>query len=111
VLTAPTAPCLSQDLRLPYTVTAANADTYTFVITDANACTTTVTATVNPITNPLLLTLTPTQVSCFGGADGAVQLIASGGSGTGYTYSQDGITYGSVSLHRINRRRLPFMQR
>jgi hypothetical protein len=101
---------LSQDLRLPYTVTAANADTYTFVITDANACTTTVTATVN-LLQTLLLTLTPTQVSCFGGADGAVQLIASGGSGTGYTYSQDGITYGSVSLHRINRRRLPFMQR
>jgi hypothetical protein len=37
-----------------------------------------------------------------------VQLIASGGSGTGYTYSQDGITYGSVSLHRINRRRVYF---
>ena len=93
--TAPSAPITGPTFT--YTVTAANADAYTFVITDANACTTTVTATVNPITNPIA-SATPTQVSCFGGADGAVQLIASGGSGTGYTYSQDGITYGSVSL-------------
>ncbi|MFH6970007.1 T9SS type B sorting domain-containing protein [Flavobacterium petrolei] len=84
-------------------VSNADADTYTFVITDANNCQTTTTATVTPITNPTVAA-TPTQVSCFGGANGAVTLAGSGGSGV-YQYSFAGspftttVTYSGLSAN------------
>ncbi|MBE0392147.1 T9SS type B sorting domain-containing protein [Flavobacterium sp. PL002] len=77
-----------------YSVTAANADTYTFVITDANGCQSTVSAKVEAITKPTLAIASQTDVTCNGLATGSVTLIGSGGSGTGYTYSNDGTTYG-----------------
>ncbi|NRS87943.1 gliding motility-associated-like protein [Flavobacterium sp. 7E] len=77
-----------------YSVTAANADTYTFVITDANGCQSTVSAKVDAITKPTLAIASQTDVTCNGLATGSVTLIGSGGSGTGYTYSNDGTTYG-----------------
>ncbi|MES2285163.1 MAG: PKD domain-containing protein [Bacteroidota bacterium] len=56
--------------------------TYNYAITDANGCTATTQATIDP--EPSQLTLSSTsvlQISCFGGT-GSVGLIASGGIGT-----------------------------
>ncbi|RTQ47180.1 T9SS type A sorting domain-containing protein [Hymenobacter gummosus] len=62
------------------------AGTYTVTITDANGCTGTVNATV---TQPAAaLTVTPnsqTNIACFGGNNGRVQVAVSGGT-TPYTY-------------------------
>ncbi|NRT14507.1 gliding motility-associated-like protein [Flavobacterium sp. 28A] len=77
-----------------YPVLVANAGSYTFVITDANGCKSTVTATIDARTNPTLAIASQTDVTCNGLATGSVTLIGSGGSGTGYTYSNDGTTYG-----------------
>ena len=79
-----------------YSVSLANADSYTFEITDSNSCTSTTTIAVDPITNPVV-TGTPTNVSCNGVSDGSVQLVGSGGSG-GYTYSDDNVTFVGTSL-------------
>jgi hypothetical protein len=50
----------------------------TFVITDANGCTTTIATTVSPITDPV----TAAQVNvCNAGSDGSVTLTGAGGSG------------------------------
>jgi hypothetical protein len=68
-------------------VSNANADTYTFVITDANGCTTTIATTVSPITDPTV-TATQVNVSCNAGSDGSVTLTGAGGSG-GYLYSNN----------------------
>jgi hypothetical protein len=53
--------------------------TYTFVITDANGCTTTIATTVSPITDPTVTA--NSNVSCNAGSDGSVTLTGAGGSG------------------------------
>jgi SprB repeat/Secretion system C-terminal sorting domain/FG-GAP repeat len=68
------------------TATGLAAGTYTCTITDANSCTKTQTAT---ITQPTVITSSvssQTNVSCFGGSNGAATVLAGGGTGT-YTYS------------------------
>ena len=77
-------------------VTAANADLYTFAITDANGCTTSTFTTVAPIAPPTV-TAVKVDASCNGSATGTVQLTGAGGSGS-YTYSDDNITFGTISL-------------
>ncbi|KIQ19303.1 hypothetical protein RT99_15310, partial [Flavobacterium sp. MEB061] len=86
---APSAPIAGPTFT--YTVTAANVDSYTFVVTDANTCSTSTTTAVIAIANP---TVTETHInpSCDGGNNGSVELTGAGGSG-GYTYSRDNITY------------------
>ncbi|MBI2269580.1 MAG: gliding motility-associated C-terminal domain-containing protein [Bacteroidetes bacterium] len=58
---------------------------YTIVVTDAQACTATATATV---TEPpdIAITITKSNVSCFGGSDGVVAALVGGGT-PGYSYS------------------------
>ena len=58
---------------------------YTVTVTDANGCTGTHVFTVTQPT-PVTATATPTNVSCFGGANGSAVANPSGGSGV-YTYS------------------------
>ncbi|MFD2041435.1 hypothetical protein ACFSJW_18860, partial [Flavobacterium artemisiae] len=87
-VSAPSAPISGPNFTL--TVTAANADTYTFVVTDANGCSKTATATVNTITNPTV-TAVPVMASCNGNADGSVTLTGAGGVGD-YTYSNNATT-------------------
>ncbi|MBB1194593.1 hypothetical protein DNC80_13060, partial [Flavobacterium sp. SOK18b] len=83
----PSAPsAASASLTFTTSVSNANADLYTFVITDANGCPTTTSATVTPITNPTVAVASQVNVSCTGGNDGSITLSGSGGSG-GYTYS------------------------
>jgi len=64
------------------------AGTYSVVVTDANGCTATTSATV---TEPSVLTASAvaTNVSCFGGNNGSVTLTVSGGTAP-YTYNWGG---------------------
>ena len=53
------------------------------------------------ISQPTAVTVTEntdlhTDVTCYGGSDGTIVMnTATGGSGSGYTYSSDGVTYQS----------------
>lgn len=67
------------------TATGLVAATYNVTATDANNCTATATYTV---TQPLAITFalsTVTNVSCFGGSDGSIEVFPSGGTGP-YNY-------------------------
>ena len=68
-------------------VTGLTAGTWTCTVTDANACTATRTFT---ITQPSALNVTSasqTNVSCFGGANGAASINTPTGGAGGYTYN------------------------
>ena len=70
------------------------ASTYTVLIMDANNCTYSVTSTVSQ--PPILNASISTTNSTCGSMNGAILAIANGGSGSGYQYSLDGITYNST---------------
>ncbi len=65
-------------------LTNVTAGTYSVVVTDANTCTAATTATVNQ-SGAISVTLSKTDASCFGGANGSISTSVSGGNG-GYTY-------------------------
>ncbi len=64
------------------------AGTYTVTVTDANACTKTLSATITEA-SALVLTETHVSVLCNGASTGSIDLTVSGGTG-GYTYSWTG---------------------
>ncbi len=59
--------------------------TYTVTITDSNGCFETESITINEPTE-LMLSATNTNVSCFAGSDGSIDLTVQGGTGT-YSYA------------------------
>jgi hypothetical protein len=61
------------------TATALPAGIYTVTVTDSKSCKGTASATVNNL-NAATITTTSTNVSCFGGANGAASATASGGT-------------------------------
>ncbi|WP_341907938.1 hypothetical protein, partial [Fluviicola taffensis] len=66
--------------------TGLTAGTYSVTITDANACTGTVSPTVTQPASVVSGTTVVTNVSCFGGSNGAINLTPNGGTGP-YTFS------------------------
>jgi hypothetical protein len=69
------------------TATGLAAGTYTCTITDANACTITRTVTVTTTSGPSLTALSQTNVSCFGGTNGAACVNNATGGTAPYTYN------------------------
>ncbi|MEO8236325.1 MAG: T9SS type A sorting domain-containing protein, partial [Flavobacterium sp.] len=68
-------------------VTGLTAGTWTCTVTDANSCTATQSFTV---TQPPVISVTPasqTNVSCFGGSNGAATINTPTGGAGGYTYN------------------------
>jgi gliding motility-associated-like protein len=68
--------------------TASNipAGTYTVDVQDQNGCTESITLVVNNTNGPVVTVQSTTDVSCFGGNDGAGSVTVTGGS-TPYTYN------------------------
>ncbi|MES2591987.1 MAG: hypothetical protein V4608_08890, partial [Bacteroidota bacterium] len=56
------------------------AGTYNYTVTDANGCSKTIQAVVNPAPPAVVITATASQILCFGGT-GSVALVPSGGTG------------------------------
>ena len=72
----------------PYSFTGLAPGSHTVTVQDVNGCTSNLTITVN---QPTAVTFTTSQVNetCNGGTTGSITVTPSGGSGSGYTYSQD----------------------
>lgn len=91
----------------PYTYSWSTGDTttslnglpagnYSLTVTDANGCERVTTFRVAELIPPVVISLTATDASCAGQADGSVAVSASGGTGT-FTYSwSNGATTPSV---------------
>ncbi|MEG3656464.1 T9SS type A sorting domain-containing protein [Arenibacter palladensis] len=74
-------------------ITGIDAGSYVLTVTDNNTITSSPPIAINQPSAPLNISnIFTTDVSCFGGSDGSVQIEAFGGTGT-YTYSLDGINY------------------
>ncbi|MFN5637427.1 MAG: SprB repeat-containing protein, partial [Flavobacteriales bacterium] len=67
-------------------VAGLTAGTYTVVVTDANFCTDTLSATISQPPNALVITETHVDPSCIGGTTGSINISVTGGV-PGYTYS------------------------
>ncbi|QFZ55715.1 T9SS type B sorting domain-containing protein [Oceanihabitans sp. IOP_32] len=82
----------------PFTYTAASAGTYQFRVTDDLGCE--VLSEVNTVDSIEYPTATTTVIdaTCFGNADGSVQIIPSDGVGP-YTYSFDGSAFSATALY------------
>lgn len=88
---------IAQPSATTFTYTTAVAGTYQFQIQDDQGCTTTTSATINPLI-PVNATLNTINPLCNGDANGSVQIIPSGGVGP-YTYSFDGSAFTTTSLY------------
>lgn len=78
------------------TFTGLPAGTHIVVVRDANGCTGEVTVT---LTEPAAfsISINTTDVSCYGGSNGTLTVIAGGGAGT-LAYSVDGVNFQSSNL-------------
>ncbi|NBP30699.1 MAG: hypothetical protein EBV23_14180, partial [Flavobacteriia bacterium] len=61
------------------------AGTYSVLVTDANGCTVSSSATITQPPNPLALSTSVTSVACFGASTGSINLTPTGGTAP-YTY-------------------------
>ncbi|MEP7171432.1 MAG: SprB repeat-containing protein, partial [Bacteroidota bacterium] len=71
---------------------------YTIVLKDAKGCTWNTPAIINPSTFPVISSITSDNITCSGGSDGMINIIAAGGS-LPYSYSvTNGQSYQSGQL-------------
>lgn len=63
-----------------------SAGNYDLTVTDANSCTTIINPVISEPAAPLALSETHTDILCFGGNNGAIDITTTGGT-AGYTYS------------------------
>jgi hypothetical protein len=70
-----------------------NAGTYNLTVKDENGCTSTTAVTINQ-PSAIAASATATNSTC-GNNNGSLLVIGSGGSGSGYQYSLDGLTFNS----------------
>lgn len=66
-------------------ISSLTAGNYTLIVTDANNCTSTQTYSVNQPVSPLSLSNANTNILCFGGNNGVIDITPSGGT-AGYTF-------------------------
>jgi gliding motility-associated-like protein len=78
------------------TITGLVAQTYTAVVTDANGCTTSSTATVNNTGGPVITASLVSNVNCNGGSDGSANVAVTSGGTTPYTYSWNSAASGQT---------------
>jgi uncharacterized protein (DUF2141 family) len=92
----------------PANLTGLSANVYSVVVTAANGCTTSTSVTLT-VPNAPQVTETHTNVTCFGGATGSIDLTVTGGTapytydwadvtGTSNTEDRTGLTAGSYSV-------------
>lgn len=64
------------------------AQTYTVTVFDKNGCATPaqITVTITEPSTPITVSITPTNVLCYGGTTGSATAVVTGGSGLGFTY-------------------------
>jgi hypothetical protein len=66
---------------------------YTLVLTDDNLCTAEVTLTINEPLAPISVTADSSNISCFGGNDGFIDITVAGGNGSySYVWSNAALT-------------------
>ncbi len=68
---------------------------YTLQVQDANGCTATLSVNVPDAASPVIDNVIPTSVSCFGSANGSINISASGGTGILQYSSDNGVTFQS----------------
>lgn len=73
------------------------AGTYTLTISDASGCLIVDSVQIGQPAELFIDTLEPIAASCFGGIDGELTIVASGGRPP-YTYSTDGITFDTSNV-------------
>ncbi|OFX16949.1 MAG: hypothetical protein A2033_01310, partial [Bacteroidetes bacterium GWA2_31_9] len=74
-------------------ITNKPAGIYSVTITDASSCTATATTTISQPTSALAANIIGTNVNCFGGSDGAANLIVTGGTPSNtYSWSNSATT-------------------
>lgn len=75
-------------------------ETYTLVVNDINGCTYSTTAIISQPTN--VVPVTTTTNSTCGNTNGGILATATGGSGSGYTFSMDGGSFGIGSFPNLS---------
>lgn len=92
----------SSGYKLSSSLTSASnlpADTYTFLVIDSNDCQISDTISINQPIAPLSITNVITNVSCYNGIDGGIDITISGGTTNyGYSWSNGAITQDLVNV-------------
>ncbi|WP_423147363.1 SprB repeat-containing protein [Rubrolithibacter danxiaensis] len=77
---------------------ATTGESYTLVAKDAHGCTATLIKTITTPTAVALSIVNQSSPKGYGYTDGTITVGASGGRGTGYTYTLNGVSKGSTSI-------------
>lgn len=86
----------SQGNQTTSSISSLSIGTYTVTVTDSNACQKTIAYTVNQLS--LSIAMTPTHIKCFGGSNGTISALPSGGTPNfSYSWMPGGATTNALS--------------